>query len=377
MVRITYRSPVKATTKPLRSNFDRSNKFRRPVYQQVAESLVELIQREFEPGQRFYTDRELVKILEVSHQTVRTAVEDLVRRGILGRRIGSGTTVLKKQPGRHLGLFMPEWPSAMRSTALESFALLSEVFDYSLTIHFFRRGQTAAEMVKSIWRSPDEERIVFLGATGELAAALCRLTNDLGYRSVLAAPPMPDYPGSSVSVDNAVCVDLAVDHLQSLGHKRIVFLINEPIVLNNVVARVKRIREIIAERKLTQARIVDCELQNWSSSSDAAYRKMDEVMAMDPAPTALFCVSGIGAWAALKYCAERRIAVPERLSVIGVDNLVGSELLFPALTTLTFDHNLIARPVVELLWSENPKPQHVLVRPELAIRASTGPVTKL
>lgn len=367
---------MKQTPSDLRPKFDRSNKFERPLYEQVAQRLIELIRRNFEPGQRFYTDRELVKILQVSQQTVRRALEDLVRRGILARRIGSGTTVLKKSPGRHLGLFLPEWPSAMRNTALESFAMLSEAFDYSLTIHFFRRGQTAAEMVKSIWRSPDEERIVFLGATGELASALCRITGEMGYRSVLAAPALPDYPGSSVSVDNAVCVDLAVDHLMALGHRRIVFLINEPIVLNNVVTRVKRIREVIAERRLTQARVVDCELENWSSSSEAAYRKMSEIVAMDPAPTALFSVSGIGAWAALKYCAEHRIDVPGKLSVMGVDNLVGSELLFPALTTLTFDHNLIARPVVELLWGDSTKPEHVLVRPELVVRQSTGPAPK-
>src|SRR5258708_6235 len=332
-----------------RPKFDRSNKFERPLYDQVAQRLIELIQRDFEPGHRFFTDRKLVQLLQVSQQTVRRALDELVRQGMLARRIGSGTTVLKKHPGRHLGLFLPEWPSAMRSAALESFAMLSESFDFSLTVHFFRRGQTVAEMVKNIWRSPDEERIVFLGATGELATALCKATGKLGYRSVLAAPALPDYPGSSVSIDNSVCVDLAVDHLMKLGHRRIVFFINEPVVLSNIVTRVKRIREVIAERKLTQARIVDCELENWSSSSEAAYRKMEEIVGLDPAPTALFCVSGIGAWAALKFCAERRIEVPGKLSVIGVDNLVGSDMLYPPLTTLSFDHSLLALPDVELL----------------------------
>src|SRR5258708_3356038 len=355
-----------------RPKFDRSNKFERPLYDQVAQRLIELIQRDFEPGHRFFPDRKVVQPLQASQQTVRRALDELVRQGMLARRIGSGTTVLKKHPGRHLGLFLPEWPSAMRSAALESFAMLSESFDFSVTVHCFRRGQPVAEMVKNIWRSPDEERIVFLGATGELATALCKATGKLGYRSVLAAPALPDYPGSSVSVDNAVCVDLAVDHLMALGHRRIVFLINEPIVLNNIVTRVQRIREIISERKLTHARIVDCGLQNWSSSSEAAYRKMDEIIAMNPAPTALFCVSGVGAWAALRYCAERRIEVPTRLSVIGVDNLQGSEWLFPPLTTLSFDHNLVARPVIELLWGDDSSPRHITVRPELVVRSSTG-----
>src|SRR5258708_9844055 len=103
---------------------------------------------------------------------------------------------------------------------------------------------------------------------------------------------------------------------------------------------------------------------------------MEEIVGLDPAPTALFCVSGIGAWAALKFCAERKIEVPGKLSVIGVDNLIGSDMLFPPLTTLSFDHNLLARPVVELLWGQDLKPRHVTVRPELVLRASTGPVPR-
>ncbi len=352
--------------------YDRSNKIQKPLYAQLARQLADLIEREFAVGDRFYTDRELMRLFKVSQPTVRRAVEELVQQGLLSRRIGSGTHVMNKRVGRFLGLFLPAPVSRVRVLTVESYAMLCERFDYSLSIHYVRKGHSIPDLVKLLRRSPSEERLVFQGLTLEMAPALYQATKQLGYHSVLVNPPPPGYEGSSVCFDNASGIELAIDHLISLGHERIVLMVNEPIELLEVQVRLECFQRLIVERKLLRARVVDCALPNWGDSYQAAYAKMEEIMAMRPVPTALFCISGVGAWAALRYCVERGIKVPAELSVIGVDNLIGSDLLAPPLTTLSYERGALALPTAELLWSEDPTPRHVIVKPELIARQSTG-----
>ena len=69
-----------------------------PEYKRIRASLrSQLEDGEFKPGDRIPTERELAQRFGVAHMTVRHAVDGLVRDGLLARRRGAGTFVVKSR----------------------------------------------------------------------------------------------------------------------------------------------------------------------------------------------------------------------------------------------------------------------------------------
>ena len=74
-----------------------------PLYSQLREGLLALLKDgQFEEGDSFPTERELVQKYGVSRITVRRAVDELVREGYLIARQGKGTFVAKPKLSRHV-----------------------------------------------------------------------------------------------------------------------------------------------------------------------------------------------------------------------------------------------------------------------------------
>jgi GntR family transcriptional regulator len=75
-----------------------------PLYLQVEATLREMIEDvEFGPGDQIPSERELSEMLGVSRMTVRRAIENLIRTGVLERRSTNGTYVRLPQVVRPMG----------------------------------------------------------------------------------------------------------------------------------------------------------------------------------------------------------------------------------------------------------------------------------
>jgi len=78
------------------------------LYQQVEATLKEMIEGSvYSPGDQISSERELSEQLGVSRMTVRRAIENLVRRGLLERRSTNGTFVRRPQVYRRVGKDLP------------------------------------------------------------------------------------------------------------------------------------------------------------------------------------------------------------------------------------------------------------------------------
>lgn len=65
-----------------------------PLYQQLKEFIIESIENnKWNPGDKIYSENQFFEIFEVSRNTVKKAIEDLVQEGILYRVQGKGTFV--------------------------------------------------------------------------------------------------------------------------------------------------------------------------------------------------------------------------------------------------------------------------------------------
>ena len=205
-----------------------------------------------------------------------------------------------------------------------------------MKLHWLHQKEPVESILAQCQESTEETAFVLnLGSdvNGPLYHALSRR----GYKTVSRDPMPHGYTGDVVATDARAAVRLGLEHLFSLGHQRIVLLVNEPIRDKSVVDKIDEFLLRMSERGLSlTGRIVVCGTQAWQNSHEAAYRHMAEVWDSwaGPMPTAIFTVSDPGAWAVLKWFRERGVGVPGDVSVMGFENAASSAHVTPALTTL-------------------------------------------
>jgi DNA-binding LacI/PurR family transcriptional regulator len=167
-----------------------------------------------------------------------------------------------------------------------------------------------------------------------------------------------------VGPDNVRAVDLAVDHLHELGHRRITFY-SAPAGVMADHDRLERFLQRCAELGVT-AHPVETEL-----NLDEAYRATCALLDGPEPPAAIITNSDFTAHAVYRAARDRGVQVGARLSVVGHDDLATSQLLDPPLTTLRLDRFAIGRAIVGRLRPDSGLGDHV--QPvELVVRGSTA-----
>lgn len=95
-----------------------------PLYAQIKQRLIGMILRWDQADRRFYSDEQLCALFGVSRDTVRQALSELVREGLLTRGRGLGTFVMARKLEERFGPgmdFLRQWEAAgtpMQSTLL-------------------------------------------------------------------------------------------------------------------------------------------------------------------------------------------------------------------------------------------------------------------
>ena len=346
-----------------------------PLHSKVRQSLRRLILSNFEDGQRFYSERELLSKLKVSQPTVRRALGDLADEGFLVVSARRGFFVRKHTAVPSVGVCIPSYEDtfAPKHLALDGISAVCRAHEYPLHVYYTHKKDTTAEILARMRSTPVQERIILCEPVLPQLIQLHDALEKEGYWSVaMFGQPDSGYTGSFVSVNHELEIRLMLDHLVGLGHRRIAFVANEPAKMGDVDARIRLIKQMVAERRLTESRFVSSETELWTSSFNAAYRSMDALFVEKPWPTAVVPLSGVGSWAALRYLLRRGIKVPEQVSVFSLDDEPGSDMLPVALTATRISVEQKAEAAFALLWDDRTVGvRHI--EPEFIQRESTGP----
>jgi LacI family transcriptional regulator, galactose operon repressor len=166
---------------------------------------------------------------------------------------------------------------------------------------------------------------------------------------------------------------VATEHLIALGHRRIAMLTGRP-DLQSSQLREEGYRQALAAAGLqVDEELVQLGDYDAAISAEAARRLLD---APQP-PTAVFAANAVSAIAVLDVARERRLAVPERLSVVGFDNIPESVLCSTPLTTVDQHIHEMGQRAMEMLIGlirdEPADVDHVTLPTELVVRSSTAP----
>ena len=136
---------------------------------------------------------------------------------------------------------------------------------------------------------------------------------------------------TSVGFDNAAAMARVVRFLLDLGHRRIAMLAGIGHDNDRAAARIAGVRQGLhaAALALPPHRLVQRKY-----ALAAARDGFRALMATTPAPTAIVCGNDVLAFGALLEAQRLGIEVPEKLSIIGFDDLELANQLQPALTTV-------------------------------------------
>lgn len=161
----------------------------------------------------------------------------------------------------------------------------------------------------------------------EMIAELCR---ELGCRYVRMGSTALDSPEHMVASNDCDVVVQAVNHLISLGHRRI-GLIAGPHGFRSARERRKGFEQALAEAGIRLPRSL---IADGTYTFESGLAAADRLLDLSPRPTAIFASNDEMAAAALHAARRRGMSVPEDLSIIGFDDTAIASHIWPPLTTV-------------------------------------------
>ncbi len=171
---------------------------------------------------------------------------------------------------------------------------------------------------------------------------------------VAVGVPLPA-PARAVRFQAAEGSDLVLEHLRDLGHERVTVLASG--------------MHLPRRRRGVRTRVCGFRTDEGRAATAAALRSPDP-------PTAIFALSDALAYGAYLACADLGLRIPGDVSVAGFDDHPVSQLLAPALTTVSWNTARAASAAAAMLLDAiggTHRLQHELVLPpRLVVRASTS-----
>lgn len=222
-----------------------------------------------------------------------------------------------------------------------------------------------------LFESHGVQGVLVTPAGGDLSAVLDARARGLDV--VLLDATAPGLP--SVSVDDVQGARLAVEHLLALGHRRIGF-VDGPDSIRQYVDRRTGVHAALDAAGLPAAALAEATVAVLDAAGgDAAVERL--LAAPGPAPTAVFCANDLAAIGALRALRRHGLAVPDRVAVVGYDDItVAAELMVP-LTSVRQPTHELGRRAADLLLRRHADPEapaeQVQFRPELVVRRSSDP----
>jgi LacI family repressor for deo operon, udp, cdd, tsx, nupC, and nupG len=193
---------------------------------------------------------------------------------------------------------------------------------------------------------------------------------------VIALEYLKDVRLPTVLIDNVQSSRRAVEHLISLGHRRIAH-ISGPVPEILSMDREEGYRLTLQENGIT---INEEWVVNGNFSVRSGHRAMHQLLASDPRPTAIFAANDEMAIGAINELAARGIKVPQDVSVIGFDDISFARAYNPSLTTIRQLRTEIGRQAVlllaDVLAGKPVSSEPVIIPTELVVRDSSGIVNE-
>lgn len=179
---------------------------------------------------------------------------------------------------------------------------------------------------------------------------------------------------SNISVDYAKGIREAVQHIVSLGHKRIGF-ISGPHTLKSARTRRAAFLKCISDCGIKEQRRIVVEANHKVDGGDTA---MTHLLSLSDPPTAVLASNDLTAIGAMRAINRAALHVPEDISLVGFDDIELSQCTQPPLTTIRLSRVELGQKAFDALYrfleGQSGSGEEITVSTTLVLRQSTAPV---
>jgi LacI family transcriptional regulator len=180
----------------------------------------------------------------------------------------------------------------------------------------------------------------------------------------------------SILIDFDAGIQAAVDHLLSLGHRRLAH-VSGPLRYPTSRQRLDSFLHALSRRGIDPASVTAIE---GNLRIDGGVSALQKIMAMPNRPTAVFTANDLMALGMIWSAAGKGIQIPEDLSVIGLDDISLAGDIHPPLTTVSLPRYEIGRLAMNMLLEVQNDPaildrlpdRHCTVQSGFSVRKTTA-----
>lgn len=278
---------------------------------------------------------------------------------------------LRSGKSRVIALHFPQDFNPLSHAIVTSVALGCESAGYSVSL--IASSLNDNELL-SIYRSGQADGMILMEILTHDARAELLRRHDLPFVMIGRCA---DVTGMSyVDLDIGAGVATAVAHLHGQGHREIGLITLAPVLQEKEYGyttwALRGFENACRQYGLTGHRVL---VDLRSGDVAAAVARM---LRETPGLTALVTPQFEGTPGILRAVEDCGLRVPDDISVVGMLNDFMAELTNPPVTALTFpSHDMgfqAAKILIDHLTGAVAGPQHLLLRPELIVRRSTGPM---
>lgn len=180
---------------------------------------------------------------------------------------------------------------------------------------------------------------------------------------------------STVAIDNFTGAYLAAEYLLSIGHRKIA-CVTGPLGPKTNADRLEGYVKALNDHSVDYDKSLVYEGDfHYQSGYDAVGVLLREN------PTAILCQNDMMAYGAIKALRERKLRIPDDISVMGFDDIFFSEIMDIPLSTVEQPVYRMGKQAARILQGEidckTLEKQHVLFEPTLKIRKSTKALNEM
>lgn len=177
-----------------------------------------------------------------------------------------------------------------------------------------------------------------------------------------------------VRIDNMETMDLLMDHLLSMGHRKIALIGGRMSVLSTY-EKFLRYKQILRENGILFDPDFISEEGTYDGSS--GYELMNRMFDKGVKPTAVIAVNDSAATGIMRSIIEHGYLIPRDISLVSCDNTQITEMTIPKLTSIDYNYEEFGAELMKTAIDaiEGKEVSYLkTITPKLVVRESSGPV---
>lgn len=305
----------------------------------------------------------------VSEEVIQRVEEAIAAIGYLPH---GAAKALRSGDSRLIGLILPDITNPFFSTVarvIETVCMRAgymtfvyntdEDIDHEMRILKMMRAQRVAGLVLISTRSDAEH--------GR------RLMSEINVPTVLFSSSVPATPYDAVTLDEAMASRIAIEHLATLGHRRIGVLTGRP----NVSTHEERLEACVETMRAHGIEPSGDLIVAANFDQAQAFDATKALLALPEPPSAIFAFSNLMMIGMMRAVVASGLSCPRDISLVGIGDFEWPEIMNPQMTVVSMPAAEMAERSIEILLAEiaskrAPTGRRTMFEPRLIIRESTA-----